>query len=1058
MAWTGFPILASDDLQKFSRLIQFWKAIRERNWALNNGHPVAFPDTAHLHYSGKITAITATSLTDSGAGWPIDWAHFTPTGGDDLRPTVYDVVIDGTIDYDAQNLSDVDEHRVVLQRQIDETDMPGKKLFFGSIADWVTTAAIPSLAWLVGKSYHVIKQGGTYWAERWPEYPNSNQLANGTFTTPTHASITDALRGVGDTDALVGKDLLVRGDDGPVHRVSITANHGRTIEFATQTWTPAGGAYAVVEPGAYGFPGAPPLKPFRWHTGLVRLFWSHEPEDGAGSGSPLRGAPLPELQISRLTGVLCDEPEDVVVWDFDAQIDWDDPCNSPRDHFYSPYLYRSLRQLQVWLEQHAPLFVEPKSYHGLNAIPPFATATWMKFATIGENYTRTITGFSGGITFATLSAFFIPDKVHYAIYDGENLLETGHASCTNTQLGGGAAGHVGKTVIIAFGWTRKYPREFRYMFPKTCFIPDIAQDLDELGDPLGDPYAADPPTSDYPGTWENQNASTTYAQRELHDFDATGRPGQVYDGPEVFVEEDAARFIGDNFADTTTEDPVTAVAPDRPGGMALLTPYFDHFYTGQGAFHPMSSTGGIATDGTVQYLADSAADWAPSVLIEHTGTPTSLSTTTIADTGQAANGIWTTAFRLVGQWIRIVQPDGGPLDGVSRPITAQNTATQTLTFPTIAGLTATYTDDFAATRNTGYAIREPAYEVNRWQGRTVELAEPDGTLHTAEIQYSDRRALWFTAPLSVPVAAGWSFRIHEPKTGEVFLRRSAKWIIPPVTEDDPRAVTPNKWPKDQTSILPQRVKRFGRLNAGDDITRELFNELYRGINALVYTLANFEWNNKGEDNSQDGTALLTPMLTYPSPPGLWTDFNAAYSEGVTRANANWDSLGPSPSATTAAPEADKVTGSAAYTFGVAGDAGRISGVTATRIYSYPRLTGLPTNLYTGIDWYAWSEKSSEATPADWPYKIVNVFEDEGLGLVWQRFASVGSLGAANTATRFGSRVGNPPATHPTFLAPEDAFSHATGPDTAGMTNFHGFKITNAKAVIKWNVTGGLSYV
>src|SRR5687768_6487818 len=103
MSWP-IPPAAGVDLGSWDFIKQFWFASRERNIAAGQG--AFWPRQVTIWDGGTITAITATTLTDSGVtsregftpdGWPYTpmqrWAGWIVEDASYI-PSSYDVVID----------------------------------------------------------------------------------------------------------------------------------------------------------------------------------------------------------------------------------------------------------------------------------------------------------------------------------------------------------------------------------------------------------------------------------------------------------------------------------------------------------------------------------------------------------------------------------------------------------------------------------------------------------------------------------------------------------------------------------------------------------------------------------------------------------------------------------------------------------------------------------------------------------------------------------------------------------------------------------------------------
>lgn len=919
MGWTDLPLSTARDVQEWEPfLVQFYKALRERVAVAGNTLAPdccrVFPRSNIAWDSGTISGITATSLTDSAKDWQIPpncsgtsrWVGLSCSNAP-WNPSHYDVIIDDC------------DPRMVVRAQI--TANTSTTLTITDITDYVTAGWIASVSSLNGRRYYIIKRDGIWWSERWMPWPNDEEHAKGSVSSAMTNSITSTGQ-KWKTNQFVGNDLLVyANDNGRLKRVSITANTSDTITYATQSWT-ASGNFIVVSAGGKGFPGRPSGVPFWWYGGATDDYYTHDPADVITSTR--LPAPIVKWQEpDGFTGA-CEDANHQCL-DFDCWSAIDEECGAwqKSDKCYSPDLYKTLRGLQLAAEQISGAFLDQ-----ITALS-FTPAIWFYRAGInplsGTSGTRDV---SGNLP-VSLGVPFQPIEVHYAIVDArQQILASGTTTYDGGKLlGSFAESHENRTVLASLGWTRRVPREFRYMHEKSGFIADVVE-----GGAIDPPQIID--FEEYgcagAGTWITRGRSESYK--------ATGYAGLVGEsGSEIdeFAANDRARFSGDNWNDPGIYGQQTVTAPQPPD-----LDYYDHLYEGR---HPPltykareSQKKGIATGGSNRTLIDAAQDWwheqwyAEGVMRIDSGTATSGSTTSLSDTLKADGGeegcFWYPGRFATGEPYKgfIVEVN---ISGTwhKRPITS---GSQSATQGTIA-----WDEPFpASAAGKQYRIREPAgYILNRFKDRKLKLIEPDGvTVHEVIITDSDDTTLWF-APQAFTVAADWKYEIVDPVPGRIWKWNGTEWVDPGAT---PR---------------PDVVTRYGRMTKGDYITATLFNELFRAIDILRWTGKPVTWTNREDPEVEELNAKVAggPYCCGDTTdcnefncmscwPGCWN----AYRQLI---ECQWNNTGGNyPCSEDPCGSIDPYEENALPTayYSGAGGAGCMGGVHAIRRYAYASVTGI----------------------------------------------------------------------------------------------------------------------
>jgi hypothetical protein len=209
---SSIPAPDADNLNWLDRINQIQQAVRAR--CAVAGELEWWPQPVRTWVEGTVPSnITETTFTDAGQPWDPDFDNpWVPIDVDPdtdgwQTPTSWRLVID-----------DCDYTKVV---QADITSIAtGGVLTYDNLRDFVTAGVIPSIASLIGKEYFATRQGTVdlsgraWWSDQLLEWSNVRAYGLGTVTGATTSTIEDANAPGWHADELVGKDLLVYGDDG----------------------------------------------------------------------------------------------------------------------------------------------------------------------------------------------------------------------------------------------------------------------------------------------------------------------------------------------------------------------------------------------------------------------------------------------------------------------------------------------------------------------------------------------------------------------------------------------------------------------------------------------------------------------------------------------------------------------------------------------------------------------------------------------------------------------------------------------------------------------------
>jgi hypothetical protein len=1002
MAWTNVPAPTGTDIPLYPWVIQFWQAARKRAWAAGAAF---WPRTNHAWTQGSVYTLTDNgngtyTLTDNAASYlPAvnnRWFGYSDVSAPTIPP-YYDLVFD-----------DDDETKVARSPILGSTISGATGTYLldtAALQAFVDSKQIPSIASLATKKYYVIVRGGLWWSDRWIEWPNDREHWKGTATASTTTGITDtaAAWSASQWDPAGGTnyELMIAGK-----RIAITGNTATTIAFAAQAAAPSG-TYAVVTAGAR-WRNQKPGQRRAWYRGGMLDFYSHYP-DGS-----IQGTHEVQSSVTLSFGLSCASSFTQNIFDYDFWTELDDPCNTP-DHTYGPDLFKTFRGIQLFIETICSNFVDLNLTYDANAsIPYFVPATFFKAAGINA-YATTVTALAGdGITIPAQTFPFTPVAVYWAVLDAAGNVQNfgnGTASSTTHITGTFNAPDVGLTLVLSLGWTRYRPREFRYYYDAEHFIPGISTGA--LGDPAAG-LVVDPPTSATPGLWKFRPKSTTYLDHTII--------GIVQEGAEAYVDQEVARYYGDNWNDPTIHDPLIAVV----GGDATLLNYYDNFYTqkrgaAQAALEAMPS--GKSTGGSTTQLQDTAAHWWANVMRTESGTADGGSTTSLSDSTKAGNGLWDAT---TGRWVGFVVEVTISGTVYRRPITS------------FSGTTISWTEPLPSSASgKSYQIREPGvgsssvvgYELNRYAGRTLTVTDPatGGATYTIPILYSDDNTLYFAAQ-AFTIGANWPYSIGEAKPGGVWKWDAAhtKWIVP--TGNDPRTGTP--WLVDQTADLPYKHKDFGRVIKRDYFGPHIVQELFNAFEQLKWTAIPITWDPRANDAVPENNHREAHD-------GSYTSFAAS----VTFADAAWG--GASGGGIDTYSGASSEVGGAPFALGKA-----TRFVTPTpfwrmelsRQYAYAVVAPISPKLNSAIEYYVYGTIDAADDPAD----STHIFDANGDTVGYHLWKKFDSAAAANTTSRKSSAFGS--------LAVPDAPPEPAAVD--GATTVQGYNVGNALAILKWDMSAG----
>jgi hypothetical protein len=829
MGWNKMPMASGtmpsglvQSVREFEWLVQFWEAVREREWVL--GHKY-WPRQSQSWYTGTIGAMTDNTLTNASGLWLKTGTNNPWTGtvnSDPFAPPSWGVFIEA---------GGYKNYRKVLYADIvDWTSGNPGTLYIPKIQDYIVSKEITSTSELVGKEFFIVRKHNITankpslrWSDRWPQFPNTDELIYGDITSGSASGyIVDNTKHFFQ-DQYAGNELAIRDGSGYLHRVPIIAhpsggsgnylnpsdpNFEHTIFFQPVSWTPTG-HYAILAGSGTGSGiagnvyriGREKHQPWAWYRGAMDQIWAHFPVYQGSDQGFLGKTYTPASQVvwnsKRDTPpfdcIPQNHPGTASAFDLDMWSDIEEECGAPldNDRSYSPHIYKTWRSLQEWLETNCVNFIEKKSYDNEKYLFKFTPSAFFRAAGIGNTYQATITGASGGpyTQISNVNVPWTPMTMYYSLFEPTNtsgyplgmdadypeffgsVVVSRNPATSGLQINlPFTSGYINYRLELSTGWKRFVQRRFKNKDKKTNFIPDVDPDTGGVIDPAR--------VNDWDttrefgvGHWRDRIASSGYVEE--------------VEGPLEFQEGDVAWYVGSSW-----NDPI-----DGGNAFSFLleptAPYYDRAYEG---VHPedlqhdrvYAQIYGTVHEGSVYRLADYAKNWWQDVWytggIGHveTGTVTGGTTTSMEDNtkkvDQQSGAFWTQRFSnasgipYLDFIIEFLLPT--QFTSVSGTTDTENRwHKRPISFATAdtSKVTARWTEPLPSdpTSKT-WRIREPKYEINRWRDYLVYIKYKTGHLVRTFATYSDDNTLYFNPPLPSGVSRGDAYSIIYPHAGNTY--------------------------------------------------------------------------------------------------------------------------------------------------------------------------------------------------------------------------------------------------------------------------------------------------
>jgi hypothetical protein len=895
-----------------------------------------------------------------------------------------------------------------------------------------------------------------------------------------------------------------------------------------------GGQYAVIELDAVYRLGRQKWLPFCFYRGAKEAYYNHDPFDALGavflpksSISWMTGTPpfCEEQAFNALDADVwsdsqeecsaADKPHAMHIFKSFRQLQLELMSLAPnfierKVWDESPYIEKF--SLATWFNK-AAINGQVGTTGDLVGDPETSTTIEISGITLPEGYPLPITIFFAVINEDlddTVDGFLKPSGT---ILQGElSITEDPATTLTHPSFG---PNFVNKKLVVSFGWSRFVPREFKYTDPTTFFIPDVEPNpFGGPGGPVDPPRVLDWDETNILGVglWSKRAKSTRYAEQTI------AAPVETQE----FVDGELARYIGDNWHDGII--PLDA----RRDGEGPLTAYYDHPNvmrrptTTQVLMDKLRT--GTATAGSTRRLVDTTKDWLTSnwygggIMRTESGVATGGGTTSLDDStkilGTEDGAFWSMdRFPLFSgpyvdfiieaelpTQVPVLDEAGNPvLDEDGEPVTEEQmiwhkrpikTATQDS-----GGIHVTWDEPFHVTCNSrNWRLREPQYQINRWIGRTCKIRQilvidnGDGTFTSTPqnfeviVTHSDKDTLYFEpATEGYAILPGAVYDISEYELGAVYKWQAAnsKWVSPvPADAEDNMdvarvgVITPQPFLKKLRNNLPTIVKRYGRMMKGDYCTHKgFFQQLYRAINALVWTLGDAGWNNRLDPDVEEPNFMATSSYRQPTE-----------GEAVSYNDVRWAGGGPwGFNPLTGMPYDLPSAGPVELPFGgdfydgplaidhtaktkIVTDTGSVFyeyGESVQRENGHGVVSGLSTLMSSATEWFNYAQIYVPGylnVPPDEGEQDPNVvtynFNDNGDDVLYRRWSSWTTEPPATDAARITTDKLGPDVTvrpiTPSFLEPIPDLSFTRG-------HFSGYMVAKQTVIVKWNVEGGMKY-
>ena len=686
MSWTNVPLGAEKVINVWSWLYQFWLACDERwSWVTgyNFGPQSHFTQGGGQHQcyawqSAQIASIdtttpeqwvlTLTVVNAAGATVPFSCpAGALAAGPYAIRgepayahyPSSYGLIIDHADPKRVVRASILDNGTPTLDKVTISVPPP----FHPANMDPAHFIGLTVYAAAVPPADH------PWWSERIMQWSNDSPISAGTATANGSNSIED-LSQTWTINALAGRHLWIGGS-----RYVIASNTAHTITVTSALTL--GGDYVLLDSLAYWEPGRV-SHCWKWSGSPTMGALTHVPEDPTHPGqcALLNYLNVKWLKFTDAGGTDWYEymqVNDREVWhDLDA---WEGPNKCE-----TPYLLRTIRGLQVWLETIGCYsFCSDIDYTGYGQIPNYNRATFgadcLNTGTSPPPECETYWVAYMGNEPATDT---VPSTK--GICYGVEEVRIGGVEHPPTRTTGDPPTLIPCDRIRSWSFDRYLPAEFLHFYDRTAFVPEIVEVVSDngiggnlhtfiiygnlpqgyaglTGDGVTTAYVYTAPTAENPGRWITRPRSD-----HLKYTDDLGACGDSALAMDAFAEGMYARYVGDNFNGADIRNTNGAWMTKDNG----LAPFYDRYFEGRDANDTPNSLRGNVVSSTLFSLTADADWWRGDMQRIETGTASGGSTTSLSDSSKPTTvtvntittpAIWNPATgRCVGFTVEIQMP------------------------------------------------------------------------------------------------------------------------------------------------------------------------------------------------------------------------------------------------------------------------------------------------------------------------------------------------------------------------------------------------------------------
>ena len=645
MGWQNWPpVKGLTDIQDWDWISQIPKAIRERQWCAppptgntrtwprqsnsvssKNGHMDSIVDNGDgswtITCSSNDPIPSGMGFTDDGSWWngqrrscdlcPCTASYFVGVNCNvnDGMPWFnghYDVIIYADTSAD-------DWYKTIEPWQCERFRITGNTNYtltverIGSatptIDNWIASGFITSLSDLNNCVIDIMREYGTSWHERWPQFPNDQELwrgdadggkfyADGTGWLYEQTNKVqrdpwnqpDLLNNTWAIDTWVGKEVVAYDTGSNLHRLTPTSNDAQKIFFGGLTqavmddpeWEEPeieyefGLEFSIVELGKRVWPDRNSHELRRWYGGYQIAYYGHDPRDRTDSGQPKGYSRIvgthngPEYDWSNdILFTPCGSegshvnPNDL--FDNDYWIEDGNYCDTSgrSDTTFAVKLYTTIRGWQLAAENTVGNFIEPIDYsnYPIRPIPAYTLAKCWYDCGINSGTTTLTSTVTNGVPdpdeteqHFTVGSAYYGQTIYYEIRKGNQQLVANGSGTADAGTGKVVVATMqptwaGATVYYSAGWTRYFPDgEFPYMYAVDgWWEPDVNAE----GFAIETPSVVDFELKgcEGVGTWKKRAKSTgPWRHAEF---------GYTVENAEGFVAGRYYRYVGNSWDDTT---------------------------------------------------------------------------------------------------------------------------------------------------------------------------------------------------------------------------------------------------------------------------------------------------------------------------------------------------------------------------------------------------------------------------------------------------------------------------------------------------------------------------